>query len=168
MTELKTRTIQDLKNVLKDKESINGREDAAYYMLRGNPNITIILQGLMGDEFIKTYGHYHKDNREENYQVLFGDVIFILQRMKDDNPQEVLDIKTIRLTKDDKVKIPKNYGHCVVNVGSTPAVLIDDAPANAENEINDYEKIKIMCGFAIYIVQKNGKIEFERNKNYKY
>ena len=54
-----------------------------YHMVRGGSdqrNITIWEPGKVGDEYIKTYGHYHVGKLDETYWVLFGEGIVLVQK----------------------------------------------------------------------------------------
>ena len=45
-------------------------------------NMTVISPGLCGDEFPKTYGHYHNTEVTEKYKLLSGQGILLMQRRK--------------------------------------------------------------------------------------
>ncbi len=143
-------------------------DDEIYYMIRGNPNITVMNSGKIGKEYLKTLGHYHKHNEPETYRVLFGTALFLLQKRRNNNPDTIEDIKLIKAYQGDIVNIEEGYGHTMINIGSTALVTTDNAPANASQEVNDYEPIKQMGGFAYFIIEgDDGNPKLVKNDNYK-
>lgn len=156
--------------------------DVHYYMIRGGSkkkNITVWESGLVGDEYIKTYGHYHVSDFIETYTVIAGEGIILLQERKigaNGKPidDEIEKFKAIFVKTGSVVSIPKHAGHLAVNTGNTWFVMSDDSPVNFEKEKEaawpkhaDYEAVKKMHGFAYYVTQKDGKPFFVKNKNYK-
>ncbi len=144
--------------------SAEGPENA-YYMMRGNPNITIWESGKYGSEFVKTYGHYHLHGESEIYKVLFGEGVSIVQhRTKDGSIDEV----TLRKVKSgDTVEVPPgDWGHAFANTGETYLITSDDAPNDATHAQNEYLPIKEKRGMAYYILEKDGQVIIEKNPNY--
>ena len=145
-----------------------------YYMIRGGVekrNITIWEAGTVGGEYIKAYGHYHIGNLEEDYTVLEGEGMMLLQSPIVDRSVE--SIKAINVKAGDKVHIPRNTGHLALNTGKTWFVTSDDSPVNFEekNPVSlpghaDYESVRKMKGFAYYVVEKDGKPAFIKNPQY--
>ncbi len=154
---LSVRKLTDLKEVLLNPVA-SGPEDV-YYMLRGQPNFTITVPGKIGQEYSKTFGHYHQHNEPERYEVLLGEAIFILQSRQNE-------IKTVHAKKGDIVEIPAGWGHNLSNTGETLLITADNAPGNAETEVNDYEPIRQKHGMAYYVIEENGQPKLIRNKNY--
>ncbi len=153
-----------------------------YYMIRGGSektNITVWQSGRVGDEYIKAYGHYHVGNITETYKILQGVGILLLQKRKaDENGKPINDeIETfhaIRMKSGDELFIPSNIGHSLVNVGSVWLATSDDSPVNFGDADPvslpghaDYESVKVMKGFAYYVVEKNGAPVLIPNSNYK-
>ncbi|MEK7565728.1 MAG: glucose-6-phosphate isomerase family protein [Patescibacteria group bacterium] len=147
------RKLTDLKEVLMDPAA-TGPEDV-YYMLRGNPNITVLMPGKIGQEYTKTFGHYHKDDSPEKYEILLGEGIFMLQSRQNET-------QTISFKKGDIIEIPAGFGHCLINTGSSSVVTID----NANAQINDYEPIRQKHGMAVYIIEENGQPKLVKNPAY--
>ena len=149
--------------------------DVHYYMIRGGSekkNITVWESGKVGDEYIKTFGHYHVSDFVETYEILAGEGIIMLQSAPVDN--EVEWVKAIFVKPGDQVSIPKRAGHLGVNTGKSWLVTLDDSPVNFKkrNEASmpehaDYQLVRKMHGFAYYIVEKNGEPFFIKNPNYK-
>ncbi len=175
-----TRTHQEMLEVLMDKNS-SGPE-IHYYMIRGGSekrNITVWESGLVGEEYIKTYGHYHVSDFIETYTVLAGEGIILLQeRKKDENgnciDDEVESVKAIFVKAGSVVPIPARAGHLAVNISDTWFVTSDDSPVDLRKVKEsawpahaDYSPVKKMQGFAYYVVQKDGKPFFVKNNNYK-
>ncbi|MCG2686011.1 hypothetical protein L6258_01415 [Candidatus Parcubacteria bacterium] len=161
---LKTRTLAELKEVLQNPQA-SGPEEV-YFMLRGQPNITVLVPGKIGEEFTKTYGHYHKHGGAETYQILFGRGLLLLQKKGADD-EELEDICLREVGARDTIEVPKGYGHVMINVGSTFLVTADNAPTNAETSQNDYEPIKKLRGFSYYIVD-DGEGGWKAVRNEKY
>jgi len=161
---LEIRTKEKLKEVLRDP-SAQG-PDNAYYMMRGIPNITIWEPGFYGQEFNKTYGHYHLHNEPETYQVLFGEGIGILQHRSESG--EVYEVRLVKVKQGDTVKVPQGaWGHAFANTGKTYLITSDDARSDASHSQNDYLPVKEKQGMAYYIVTEGGEVKIIPNPNYK-
>lgn len=168
-----SRTHKEMKDVLMDPGAYG--PELYYYMIRGGSNktnITIWESGIVGEEYIKTYGHYHVGNLEETYTVLQGEGIIILQSPIIDDSIE--NIKIIKVKAGDKVHIPSNTGHLAMNIGKTWFVTSDDSPVNFDDKDPislpghaDYEPFKRMHGAGYYVIEKNGKPELVKNPLYK-
>ncbi len=156
--------------------------DIYYYMIRGGKekrNITIWECGKVGGEYIKAYGHYHVGQLDETYSVLSGDGMLLLQKRKiDKNGKEINDeienFYAIIVKKGDEIYIPSGVGHLLLNTGSTWLTASDDSPVDFSEADPvslpghaDYQSVKIMRGFAYYVVEKNGQPSFIKNANYK-
>ena len=152
-----------LKEVLMDYKDQGVKEP--YFIIRGEAgqNITLLTPGKNGDEFNKTYGHFHKYQGVEVYSVVYGQGVLILQR--NDETGEAKEFKVASLRSGTTVEIPSGYGHCLVNVGKTYLVVIDNAPYGVK--FHDLECVKQKKGFAYYVIDKKGEIGFEANPHYK-
>ena len=174
---------EKMQEVLMDKNAIG--PSIHYYMIRGDMkngkgnNITVWEPGLVGREYIKTYGHYHIGNLSETYTFIAGQGIALLQKLAVDTqgnmiPDIVEEFKAIPVKVGDKLFIEAGLGHLVVNTGSNFLVTSDDSPVNFK-EVNpaslpghaDYELVKQMRGFAFYVVDTNGKPALVKNKLYR-
>ena len=94
----------ELKPVAYQPEFLDEMQEPLYYMYRNiwslNPecdklckeydlryDITVIRNGLIGDEFIKTLGHFHERIKEKNvtypelYEVISGRAFFLIQKI---------------------------------------------------------------------------------------
>lgn len=129
-------------------------------------DITVFEPGFVGEEFVKTVGHYHGHTVTPNlsypevYQAISGKVEYLLQSEPDkDGGVNVLWVMT---EPGDKVVMPPNVGHVSLNAGNDIAVECDlqkrDNPDDSE-----YSLFKEKVGGALYRTA-NGLTE---NKNYK-
>lgn len=171
---------EKMKEVLMDP---NGAGPAIhYYMIRGGvdqKNITVWEPGTISGEYIKTYGHYHVGALSENYWIVYGEGVVLMQKLAENEkgemiPDIVAEFKAIPVKAGDKVFMPEKFGHLVVNTGKTYFVTIDDSPVDFEDRDPasfpghaDYEPVKKMRGFAYYVVEHEGKPALKRNPNYK-
>ncbi len=153
-----------------------------YHMVRGGSeqkNITVWEPGLVGGEYIKTYGHYHVGKLDETYWVLFGEGVVLVQKRAVDgsgNPinEEIEEMYVVHVKAGDAIFIPAEWGHLVANISRTFFVTADDSPVNFE-EVDpvslpghaDYEAVKAMQGFAYYVVERDGKPVLVKNEKYK-
>ena len=176
-----TRTHEKMKEVLMDPHA-DGPEDH-YFMIRGGSdvgNITIWETGLVGREYIKTYGHYHVDDLPEIYWILEGEGIALLQKRvfvqagasSGEDASKLSEFKIVKLSAGDKLEIPVGYGHLVVNTGETFLVTKDDSPVYFGNDSASmpkhatYEPVREMQGFAYYVVEHDGKPALIKNMHY--
>ncbi len=128
-------------------------------------DITVIKNGFVGTEYVKTVGHYHSGvsgqevTYPEVYEVIEGK-IELLQSKPDKNGK--FDVILVQAEKGDKVVVPPNFGHISINVGEDVAVSSNlqkkDLPAGA-----DYNFYAEKEGGAFYRTEKG----LEPNKNYK-
>ena len=160
---IETRTRAELKDVLMDPKASGVGEP--YFVIRGEEgqNITILSPGLNGSEFNKTYGHFHNFLGAEAYRVVYGQGVLIIQRNSEDG--EAKEVKVVSLHSGMTVEIPVGFGHCLVNVGKTYLVVIDNSPHD-ENAHN-FQPVKEKRGLAYYVVDKRGEVGFDPNPNYK-
>lgn len=164
MSNFSLRKLSEMQEVLMEPGA-SGPEEV-YFMVRGRPNVTVLLSGKLGEEFCKTFGHYHYHNKKEHYKVLHGEGIFLFQKRGKD-PTIIEDVQIKKVKTGDTVEVPKGYAHLMVNNGSEFLITIDDAPANAETEMNDYGPIKKMQGFCYYVIEENREIKFVKNPKYR-
>ena len=120
-------------------------------------NKTVIAAGRLGNEYPKTFGHYHGANIDEKYYVAQGKGILQLQS---DN-----EVFLIKAGVGDEVIIKPKYGHSWSNVGDKELVLFDNW--STPHSPADYEQIEKMHGMAYYIVEDGGDTKVIANKNYK-
>ena len=153
-----------------------------YYVIRGGmdkTNVTVWEVGKVGEEYIKTYGHYHAGEISETYKILQGEGVFLLQKRKTGIDGNLLDdtlesFIAVKVKENDKVFIPSGYGHLVVNTGKTWLVTSDNSPVNFEKKDPvslpghaEYSAVKKMHGFGYYLVEEKGQVKLIKNGNYK-
>ncbi|MBI3282555.1 hypothetical protein HYZ70_00580 [Candidatus Curtissbacteria bacterium] len=175
-----SRTHEKMREVLMDPSASSGPA-VHYHMVRGGSgqrNITIWEPGIVGGEYIKTYGHYHVGKLDETYWVLFGEGVVLVQKRAggNENPvdDEIEEVYAVHVRVGDSLFIPAGWGHLVANISKTFFVTADDSPVNFE-EVDpvslpghaDYEAVKKMQGFCYYIVEKDGKPVLVKNEKYK-
>lgn len=157
MPELQVRTIGEIKEVAYRASDIALKDaDPAYWVIR-NPgqNITIIPPyRLGGEEFPKTYGHFHEPAHEESYQVLFGKAGVLMQWVEDGMVSKI-ELKIFNAG--EKFTVPKGAGHVLVNLGSSYLITVDDHDPSKVSNI--YDEVRKTHGFGYYLVEKNGKLE---------
>jgi len=173
------RYLKDMKEVIYDKQWLKTAPESLelYYMYRGiNPaqilpkakimagkekrglrcDITVIPSRMLGQEFVKTKGHYHSDKYQEVYMVLNGEAIFLFQKNKGKIVEDVLAIKA---QKGDVIIVPPNYGHITINPSKQELKIANWISENCQNVYSIFKKMKGAC----YFYTKNGWI---KNKNY--
>lgn len=179
---LALRTHTEMVGVLMNPNALG--PEVHYYMIRGGSdkkNLTVWQNGLVGEEYIKTYGHYHISDFLETYTVLSGEGMILLQVRKLDesgNPidDEIDSFKAIFVRPGSVVRIPKRSGHLALNIGKSWLVTSDDSPVNFKKNTEtdeaawplhaDYEPVRKMKGFAYYVIEKDGQPFFIKNSNY--
>lgn len=174
-----SRSLEKMKEVLMSPEA-QGPE-ICYYMVRGGvdkTNITIWEVGKIGEEYIKTYGHYHVGQIDETYTVLQGEGVVLLQTRQtgaegvplDDQLEQFVAIK---VKSGESVYIPSGTGHLVANTGSIWLVTSDNSPVNFEEKDPvslpghaDYQPFQKMQGAGYYLVSENGQPTLIKNPKY--
>lgn len=175
------RMFSEIKSVLMDPEAKPEREEI-YFMYRDvhktideetirehkvRYDITVLPPSLLGQEFVKTAGHYHSRVPGEDYEypelyeVLYGNATFMIQKI--DENGKVITVMVIHAGPGNKVIYPPNYGHIIINIGSTPLVTANWV---SSEYTADYQSIASKHGMAYYIVKKGDSHEFVPNKNY--
>lgn len=114
-----------------------------------------------GGEFRKTFGHYHKNELPEIYEVLEGHAYFLLQSFNEE-PATITEVYLVEALKGEKVIIPPKFGHLAINIGRSELVLANWMGLSEY----DYEPYKKYHGGCYYVLDKGASIEFEKNKNY--
>lgn len=156
--------------------------DIHYYMIRGGKektNITVWEAGKVGDEYIKTYGHYHVGNISETYSIIQGTGVLLLQKRKVDNNNNPIDdeiesFTAMKVKAGDKIFIDPEVGHLIVNTGDIWLVTSDDSPVYPDDVDPvglpghaDYKAVQKMGGFAYFVVEKDGVPTLVKNPKYK-
>ncbi|MCP4648034.1 MAG: glucose-6-phosphate isomerase [bacterium] len=154
--EYSTRSVSQLSEVLMDPKK-SGPDGIAYYMYRevyGHENlrydVTVVPPRMFGEEFVKTYGHYHPKAKEgisypEIYQILNGEAVFILQTPHRDDSMDCIITKC---KKGDIVFVPPNYGHVMVNSSTSSTLVSSNVVSSSFSSV--YEEYKENHGAAYY------------------
>ncbi len=129
-------------------------------------DITIMLPLKLGLELNKTAGHYHPFvpsttiTYPELYEVIEGQAYFILQNA---DGALVKDAFMVKAKKGDKIIVPPNYGHVMVNPG--PKALIT-ANWVCDDFGSIYQPYAERKGAVYYLIRKFGKVEVVENEAY--
>ncbi len=122
-------------------------------------DITIIPALTIGEEYNKTFGHYHPKVPgtatwyPEIYEVLHGRAHYLLQ---DENAEETL---VYDARQGDKCLMLPGYGHVTINPGKETLVMANWVfPGFKSN----YEPVELLKGFSWY----ETKSGFLKNRNY--
>jgi oxalate decarboxylase/phosphoglucose isomerase-like protein (cupin superfamily) len=174
------RTHEKMKEVIMNPEAPG--PEVHYYLIRGGhdkKNITIWETGRVGNEYIKTYGHYHVGDISETYWLVYGEGVILLQTRKLDQNGQPIDseletFRAIKMKAGQNIFIPAGTAHLMANISRTWMVMVDDSPVNF-SEVNpitlpghaDYEPIKKMRGFGYYLIEEAGQPKLVKNPSYK-
>lgn len=159
------RRIKDIESVLADERTAKANpEQELYYMYRGvkeenglRYDITVIPPLLMGDEFVKTKGHFHSSGHSEMYIVLEGEAIFLMQKGTD----EIEDIYAVKASSGDVVLVGEGYGHITINPSAKDTLKMANWVSN--KCCSDYQPIEDKKGAAYFYTIKG----WIKNNNYK-
>lgn len=173
--EFSSRTVKDIGRVIQDKIEIN--DGPLYFMyrdirerkddvkIRENKlrfDLTVVLPRMVGEEFNKTYGHYHPLSYPEVYEVISGQALYLLQK-PGRNDDEISEVYLVEVKAGEKVIMPPYFGHLTINTLSEPVVMSNWVCNNFNSEYESYERHQ---GGAFYLC-KNHKPEIIKNKHYK-
>ena len=160
---IQVRTRKEIKDVLMNPKAPGVKDPYFVIHGEGGQNVTILTPGKNGEEYNKTYGHFHLYQGVEIYTVVYGQGVLLMQR--NDEEGEVKEVKVVGLRSGLNIEIPAGFGHALINVGKTYLVTVYNAPQ--EKGVHDFETVKEKRGFAYYVVDKKGEVGFEPNPNYK-
>lgn len=174
--EAEVRYAHDLKPVLYQPEKLE-KNFPAYFMYRDaylsqehwelikkyglRYDYTITPPAKIGDEFIKTYGHYHpkagKLSYPELYQVLEGEAIFIIQK-RGNNYDEIEDAVAVSVKEGETILVPPEYGHVMINKTDKRLVTSNWVCRNFSSIYEPYTELRGAC----YYLTEDGWIKNER------
>ena len=169
------RRLSDMREVIFDQVWLAGAKDFELYFMyrdlflsRGDGeklqeqglryDITVIPPNMLGQEYIKTAGHYHplvpegRVTYPELYEVLEGEALYLLQS------QDLGDVVVVHASAGDKVLVPPNYGHITINRSNKTLKMANYVAGNFSSL---YGPIKEKAGGA-YFFTKEGWIKNER------
>ena len=179
------RYLNDLKDVVYDKEWLKTAPNLElYYMYRDlaetetdfmeiikhdlRYDITVLKPNHIGREFNKTAGHDHPIvpgtnlTYPEIYEIMEGKAIFILQNSE---KNKIKDVFAIKAKKEDKIIIPPNYEHLMINIGKTDLKTCNWVSRTFSSNI--YKPFKVMHGFSYYTLRGLFGVKWIENSNYK-
>lgn len=154
-----TRTVNDMLEVQISRIKLGKSESILYYMFRDlskndddhkkileaelRYDITIIPPATVGEEFVKTFGHYHPKilgtdlSYPEIYQVLEGTAHYILQKKQ---KGKISDVAVIKATAGDYIIIPPDYGHVTVNPSNKQLKMANWVSRHFASLYKDYQE----------------------------
>ncbi len=155
---------KDMRSFVFDPVYLSKLKDPVYLMYRGvsllNPafkrlereygiryDLTLIRNGMMGPEYVRTVGHHHPKNYSELYEVVSGKAAFILQS------KDLKKMAVVMAKKGETVVIPPKFGHQTVNMGNS-LLLIGNLVYRGFK--SDYSVYKKKHGGAFYLNQYAG------------
>ncbi|HEY3274686.1 MAG TPA: glucose-6-phosphate isomerase family protein [Methanocella sp.] len=145
---LKTAPDMDLYYMYRDLAM--GRQDRSLILDHGlRYDITVIPPNQLGDEYVKTAGHYHPEINNtgftypEVYEVLHGTAHYLLQRC---TAGHISDVVMVVAHEGDKVLIPPNYGHVTINPSNQELKMSNWVSRQFSSIYEPYKK----CGGATY------------------
>lgn len=125
-------------------------------------NLTVISPDRIGEEFPKTFGHYHGTDVNETYHLISGEGILLMQ--KKDVENRISDVVFIKAKPGDEIVITPEWGHSWSNVGDTPLLSFDDWRSGHTER--DYKLIEELGGMSYYLTLKDGEITYQKNPRY--
>lgn len=142
--ESKVRRVNELESVADDPDACKGDERIAYYMYNGvyhqrdvetirrsgmRYELTLLVQGVMGKECVKTMGHRHFPEPSsgleyvEICEVLYGTAHFFFQMPVKDGVTHAAFM--VEAKAGEKVIFPPVMDHCTINAGNGPMLFSD-------------------------------------------
>jgi glucose-6-phosphate isomerase len=128
-------------------------------------DLTVILPGVIGREFMKTAGHRHSRELDgsvypEVYEVVHGRATFVTHTERFSGARGSR-VQVCELH--DRIIIPFDHGHVTANIGNDPLVVCD---LIASSSANDYDFYRSKQGLAFYIMEAPGGFRIELNHRY--
>ncbi|MFP4115782.1 MAG: glucose-6-phosphate isomerase family protein [Candidatus Aenigmatarchaeota archaeon] len=171
-----TRYLYDMEEVVYDKKWLENAENVPlYFMYRGlykpgdretivennlRYDITVIPARMLGEEYVKTKGHYHPKANEmtypELYGVLEGRAHYLLQKRTDGGVSRTV---LVEAEEGDMVIIPPGYGHITINPSKEDLKMANWVCRDFDSI---YEPILERKGGAWFELED----EFVKNENY--
>lgn len=117
-------------------------------------DVTAIFPKNLGREWNKTLGHYHptapgsKHSYPELYEVLSGQLVFVLQKRRQ-GTNEAEDILLVSARAGDKVLVPPDYGHVMVNPSNETLVTANLVEATFKS---DYAPVGEKGGMGVFLL----------------
>lgn len=155
------RTLDELRPYLKNPD-VKNWHNPVYYIWRRvhlasdlRYDLTLLPPGTIGEEFVKTAGHYHKPYPEV-YEVLSGRAYFLIQSESK--------VYLAEAGPGEKFLIPPSFGHNTINVFNKPLILANWV---SEKATYDYDPYKKYHGAMYYFLNNNNNlVDIVKNPNY--
>ncbi len=187
----RVRTIDEVRAVLYNQTATG--PDELYFMYRGvgwpedvarfgrhslRFDLTVLVAGLVGGEYVKTAGHYHPplalgEEAEGNaaaftypelYQVVAGRAHYLLQKPASDGESgSLLDVVVVEAGPGDSLYVPPGYGHVAINPGPEPLVMVNVVDATFASLYGPYRE---RHGAAYYEIEEGGRAYWVVNDHY--
>lgn len=160
------RSLEELRPYLKNPKANKG-PDPVYYVWRYTHlasdnekinshnlryDLTLMPAGMIGGEFVKTAGHYHKPYPEV-YEVLIGRAYSLIQSESA--------VYLAEVGPGEKFIIPPSFGHNTINVFNEPLLIANFV---SEKAIYDYNPYKNNRGAMYYFLADGKMIDLVRSQ----
>jgi glucose-6-phosphate isomerase len=139
------------------------REDSQLFISKGiRYDVTILMPGNVGQEYVKTAGHYHPlkpgtvSTYPEVYEVLLGKAHYLIQKpVEPSEPEKGLEqVKVFIAEPGDKVLIPPGFGHITINP-ENDFLVMSNLVAREFSSV--YEPLEKMKGAGYFQLSAEGK-----------
>jgi glucose-6-phosphate isomerase, archaeal len=146
------------KDVFKPEDEAAIRKSGLRY------DILVIPALMMGEEYVKTAGHYNpiafdEMSYPEVYQVLEGEALFLIQKVDNFDRHNLVDVAFAKAKAGEVFVVPPNFGQVIINASKKRVVL---ARWIADGFEPIYEPIERMCGAAYFFTNEG----WVRNQRY--
>lgn len=148
-------------------------EDVARYSEQAlRFDVTVLVPGLVGAEYVKTAGHYHPGGYPELYQVVAGRAHYLLQKpatgeqpdtLAGAPPGAIADVIIVEAEPGDAVFVPPGYGHVTINPGPEPLAMVNVVDSTFTSVYGPYRERR---GAAYYEIEERGQPYFVANDHY--
>ena len=129
------------------------------------PDVTVLPQGEINGEYIRTEGHEHPSGKPEIYEVIYGKIGYLLFKPVEKDSENIKEVMFVSAVEGNHVLFPPGYQHISVNIGDSPCVMTDWVNAT---EKSNFDYIKRHNGAPYWVVKEgNRKSKLERNTRYK-
>jgi len=168
------RTIEQMKEVLLDK-SVDS-PDQLYYMYRDIAfpkdrdtekenslrfDITVIKPDRLGEEYMKTAGHYHEDSFPELYEVVYGEAWCFQQRKSEDDFRKIIDVILVKAKQGDKIVCLPDYGHILINPSKDNVLITANWVSSKFN--SEYTLYREAGGAAYFFLNVDNQTKILKN-----
>lgn len=118
---------------------------------------SVLLPGLVGDEYAMTRGHIHEvSETAEVYHCVAGHGVLLMETIEGD-------LRTVEMSEDTIAYVPGHWIHRSVNVGSTPLVTVFTYDASAGQ---DYTVVERSHGLSQLVVRNGDSWTLRENPRY--